>query len=254
MEIGLDYMQMRSRAQHYGLRWTGIGLLLAGMVLVGIGLAYYGNLYWLRSGVENYAAQREDATLLNEVTTPKGVKNGAVVSAYALPAGAYAETVEELGFTPLNQSDAEPLGTLAPAQRVIVPKLGINVTMNQISLTGASIVKELAGIDPAEYEAVQANPGERGAMWLFGAAGKGADAFGGLNNAAGLLTKGNDLLIYVNSGTQIYLYGATHTDVIPADDLRLSSTDRATIHLAVPTPPGLYDHFLVLTGELVGVK
>ena len=247
-------MQMRSRAQHYGLRWTGIGLLLAGIVLVVIGVAYYGNLYWLRSGVENYAVQRQDATLLSDVTVDQDLKNGAVVSAYALPDGAYMDTVEELGFAPLNQSDARPLGTLPPAERVIVPGLGINVTMSQISLTGASIVNEAAGIDPVEYDAVQANPGERGAMWLFGAAGKDAGAFGGLNDAAGLLTEGEDLLIYVNSGTQIYLYGATHTDVIPADDLRLSSTDRATIHLAVPTPAGLYDHFLVLSGELVGVK
>lgn len=254
MEIGLDYMQMRSRAQHYGLRWAGIGLILSGILLIVIGLAYYGNLYWLRSGVENYAAQRQDATPLNEITASQDLTNGAMVSAYTLPDGAYDETVKELGFTPLNQSDAKPLGTLEPAHRVIVPELGINVTMNQISLTGASIVNEVDGIDPVEYEALQANPGERGAIWLFGAADKGADAFDSLNNAAGLLTEGKDLLIYVNSGARIYLYGATHTDVIPADDLRLSSTDRATIHLAVPTPAGLYDHFLVLSGELVGVK
>ena len=245
-------MQMRSRAQHYGLRWAGIGLLLAGIALIVIGLAYYGNLYWLRAGVDNYAAQRQDARLLGEAAAAQG--GGAVVSAYALPVGAYAETVAKLGFTPLNQSDAKPLGTLPAAERVIAPELGINVTMNQINLTGASIVNHAGGIDPVEFEAVQANPGERGAMWLFGEAGKGAGTFGGLNDAAELLTEGEDLLIYVNSGTQIYLYGATHTDVVPADDLRLSSTDRATIHLAVPTPAGLYDHFLVLSGELVGVK
>ena len=247
-------MQMRSRAQRYGLRWTGIGLLLAGIALIIIGLAYYGNLYWLRAGVDGYAAQRQDATLLHESASTQDMPNGAIVSAYALPAGAYADTVERLGFTPLNQSDAKPLGSLPPAERVIVPELGINVKMSQISLTGAAIVNHVSGIDPAEYDAVQANPGERGAMWLFGAAGKGAGAFGGLSDAAEFLTEGKDLLIYVNSGTRIYLYGATHTDVIPAADLRLSSADRATIHLAVPTPSGLYDHFLVLTGELVGVK
>ena len=247
-------MQMRSRAQHYGLRWTGIGLLMAGIVLIAIGLAYYGNLYWLRAGVSDYAAQRQDATLLSEAASAQDMAGGAVVSPYALPHGAYAETAERLGFTPLNQSDAKPLGTLPPAERVIVPDLGINVKMSQISLTGESIVNYVAGIDPTQYQTVQANPGEQGAMWLFGAAGKGADAFEGLNGAAELLTEGDDLLIYVNNGTQLYLYGATHTDVIPAGDLRLSSTDRATIHLAVPTPSGLYDHFLVLSGELVGVK
>lgn len=254
MEIGLDYMQMRSQAQRYGLRWTGIGLLLAGIALILVGLAYYGNLYWLRSSVDSYAAQRQDATLLNESAPVQNIENGVIVSAYALPSGAYAETVARLGFTPLSQSDAKPLGTLPPAERLIAPELGINVKMSQIGLTGAAIANHVAGIDPAQYGMVQANPGERGAIWLFGAAGKEAGSFGGLSDAARLLTEGKDLLIYVNSGARTYLYGATHTDVIPADDLRLSSADRATIHLAVPTPSGLYDHFLVLSGELVGVK
>ncbi len=247
-------MQMRSQAQRYGLRWTGIGLLLAGAALIAVGLAYYGNLYWLRAGVDNYATQRQDATLLNGAATMRSVGGGSVISSYALPAGAYAETVERLGFTPLNSSDAQPLGALPPAERISVPELGINVKMSQVSLTGAAIVNYSDGMDPAEYAAVQANPGERGAIWLFGSAGKGADAFGGLSDAAEFLDADEDLLIYVNSGEQLYLYGATHTDVIPADDLRLSSSDRATIHLAVPVPSGFYDHFLVLSGELVGVK
>ena len=254
MEIGLDYMQMRSRAQYYGLRWTGIGLLAAGIVLVLVGLAYYGNLYWLRSNVADYAVQRQDATLLQGAAAPEA-GDGAVVSTYALPAGAYAETVERLGFTPLSsKDDAKPLGSQRPAERLIAPELGINVKMNQVNFTGATVASQAGGIPAAEYASVQANPGELGALWLFGPAGQGADTFNGLNGAAEALTEGEDLLIFVNNGRQVYLYGATHTDVIPAADLRLSSADRATIHLAVPTPAGLYDHFLVLSGELVGVK
>ena len=106
-------MQMRSRAQRYGLRWTGIGLLLAGIALIIIGLAYYGNLYWLRAGVDGYAAQRQDATLLHESASTQDMPNGAIVSAYALPAGAYADTVETAGLYSVESIRCQTAGLTA---------------------------------------------------------------------------------------------------------------------------------------------
>lgn len=254
MELGLDYMQIRTQAQHYGLRWAGFGLLIAGVFLVIVGLAYYGNLYWLRSNVDDYAAKRQDVERLPASQAPRAPANGEVVSALGLPPGTYADSVGRLGFTPLTPTDGHPLGTLPPAQRLIIPELGINVKTSQAGLTGGSVLNASKGPEPTGLDVVQANPGEKGALWFFGEAGQGASHFGGLQDAAELLTDGEDILIFVDNGSDVYLYAATHTDVFPAADLRLSGSDRSTIHLTVPVPSGLYDHFLVLSGELVGVK
>ena len=254
MEIGLDYMQIRTQAQYYGLRWAGIGLLITGIILVIVGLAYYGNLYWLRSNVDSYEAKRGDLAQLPSREAPQTPASGRIVSTLALPPGTYDDSVGQLGFTPLGASDAHPLGTLPPAQRLIVPELGINVKINRANVTGQSIVSSGKGKDPTQVDVVQANPGERGALWFFGEAGQGASNFGGLQNAPELLNDDEDILIFVDNGSGVYLYAATHTDVIPSEELHLSGSDRSTIHLTVPVPPGLFDHFLVLSGELVGVK
>lgn len=254
MEIGLDYMQIRTQAQHYGLRWAGIGLIAAGTLLIIVGLAYYGNIFWLKSTVGDYAAKRSDVVRPPSSAAPQSPSSGQIVAALALPPGSYNEAVERLGFTPLGPNDASDLGTLPNAERLIVPELGINVKMSHTDVTGASILNSAKGKDADNISVVQANPGERGALWFFGEAGQGANTFGGVQTAPELLEEGEDILMFVSNGSQVYLYAATHTDVIAADEMHLSGSDRSTIHLTVPVPPGLFDHFLVLSGELVGVK
>ena len=254
MQIGLDYIQMRNRAQYYGLRWAGISLLVVGALFIAGGVAYYGHLFWLRAGLDDYAAKRHGTIAIEEaVAADSG--GGTSVSSVALPSGSYNQKVAELDFSPMPSSAAWPVGTQPPANRLAVPSLGIDVKLDELSVTGNSIANFASGDNPAAgYHTISANPGERGAMWLFGPAGKGAYSFGGLTQAPGILSEGEDVLMFVNADGQRYLYLATHTDVIPASEMRLSSTDRATIHLVLPVPSGVYDHFLVLSGELVGVK
>ncbi len=254
MQIGLDYMQMRTRAQYYGLRWAGISLLAVGGILAASGIAYYGYLYFLRASLDDYEALRQDATLI-EAAAPAGTAGGTGVSIVSLPAGAYAERMKELGYSEMPSAAAWPVGTQPPASRVIVPSLGIDARLDRVSISGSSIANYAAADNPAAgYASVTANPGERGAIWLFGPAGSEVRSFGNLTRAPHLLTEGDELLMFVNTSERDYLYAATHSEVVKAGDLRLSSSDRATLHLAVPVPNGWYDHFLILSGELVGVR
>lgn len=257
MAIGLDYMQVRSSAQYYGLRWAGIALVLVGIALAAVGIAYYGHFYWLRATVDNYAAQRPDATRLAADT--QGDADGSAVSAYTLPAAAYAGAVEELGFTVLPDDAGWPIGSHGPAKRLVISSLGIHWKLTEDTVTGGAIANNAASgsaaANPENYQTVSANPGERGAMWLFGPVGEGAGSFDRLTAAAAMLDRGEDVLIFVSSSSGGYLYAATHTEVFPASDqLRLNSSGRATIHLVAPIPSGVYDHYLVLSGQLAGVK
>ncbi|CAI8023383.1 hypothetical protein GBAR_LOCUS13670 [Geodia barretti] len=238
MEIGLDYMQMRTRAQHYGMRWSGIALLLLGVVLVAAGVFYYGHLFWLRSGLDDYAVQRQGVVVAEPNESVPSGADGVTVTALTLPEGAFAEQAAELGFELIRAADAAAVGTLPPAVSVKVPALGIDARISEFTGTLR----------------LSAYPGERGAMWLLGPAGKGAAGFGRLTGAADVLKENENLVITVKSGTNEYIYLSTHTQVVSASDLRLTSAERSTVHLAVPVPSGFYDHFLILNGELVGVR
>ena len=254
MQIGLDYMQMRTRAQYYGLRWAGISLLAFGGILAAAGISYYGYLYYLRASLDDYETLRQDATLI-EAAAPAGSAGGTGASIVTLPYGAHSQRLAELGYSEMPSSAAWPVGTQPPASRLIVPSLGIDTKLDEVSVSGSSIANYAAADNPAAgYSSVSANPGERGAMWLFGPAGSGVRSFGTLARAPGLITEGDELLMFVNTSDRDYLYAATHSEVVGAQDLRLNSSDRATIHLVVPVPDGWYDHFLILSGELIGIR
>ena len=254
MQIGLDYVQMRTRAQYYGLRWAGISLLAVGGILAAAGIAYYGYLYFLKAGLDDYEALRQDATLI-EAAAPSGTEGGTGASVVSLPAGAHSQRLAELGYTEMPSSAAWPVGTQPAASRLIVPSLGIDAKLDAVSVSGSSIARYASADNPAAgYSSVTANPGERGAMWLFGPAGPGVGSFGSLTRAPGLITEGEELLMFVNTSERNYLYAATHSEVVRGTDLRLNSSDRATIHLVIPVPDGWYDHFLILSGELIGVR
>lgn len=250
MEIGLDYMHIRSRAEHYGLRWTGIALLLVGLGLALAGGSYYGYIFWLRFGLDDYRAQRQDVTPLVESAATAAADGSVMVRELALPPGVYDERAAGMGYTPLSGTAGAAPGSLPAATKLRVPALDIKVSVDELLSTKAYAMDSIAD---GQRDGL-ANPGEQGAMWFLGPAGGGPYGFSNLRQAPHYVDGTEGLPIIVSNREQDYLYLATHTDVIPASDLALSSTDRATVHLAVPVPDGLYDHFLVLSGELVGMR
>lgn len=253
MEIGLDYMHIRSRAEHYGLRWTGIALLLVGIGLFLAAGSYYGYFFWLRLSLNDYNAQRQE---LVRADAPPVEPGKLTVRHLALPPGVGAEYAAAQGFTPTDgAAGTDPDNALPPAAKLRISALDLKVDIkDQISLK-----KELVSTDELIIRnAVQvkdlANPGAPGALWFLGPAGNVADSFSDLKDAPDSLNAGGQIQIIVSNGEHDYLYLATHSDVIPDNKFNFSTTDRATVHLAVPVPNGVHDHFLILSGELVGMR
>ena len=236
MEIGLDYMHMRSRAQHALLRWAGIVVLLIGIGLVLSGGTYYGYIALLRSDLEGYTVKRDDLqNIPDALVTAEAGSGGLTITPLRLSAPVYPEQAAELGFEPVRSDAAAAPGTQPPITRVSVSDLSIDRKLGVDSVTGV-------------------NPGERGALWVEGSSAKTINGFGGLTDAPDLLSDGADVFIVVSNGSREYLYLGTHTDVIHKKKLQLSSGNRATVHLVTSVPPGLDDYSLVLSGELVGMR
>lgn len=146
------------------------------------------------------------------------------------------------------------------SKRIAIPLIGVD-----------SIVAELAILnigDSRSYETPKnlvghipqsPNAGEMGNAWYFGhlespVKGEG-NVFKRLPEIPNLLRDGDDVFVEVEShGGQIFLYKVTRTEVVPQNDLHLYGSQGAQITLVACVPRLVYDHRILVTATLVGVK
>ena len=102
-----------------------------------------------------------------------------------------------------------------------------------------------------------ANAGEDGTAWFFGhlespIQGEG-NVFARLPELPDLLRRGK-VYATVENEEATYLYELTASRVMHEDELVVFDAGEAGISLVTCVPRFLYDHRLVVTGELVGLK
>ncbi len=163
------------------------------------------------------------------------------------------------GFTPVNLNDLAYDSILPSATRLMIPSVGIDSSVNELQIL------EFRGSRAYETPSntighipETANAGERGSSWFFGhtespIGGEGS-VFSNLGNIAEKLRNGEDVFIIADNGLQQFLYRVTSSEVVHQEDLSLYDTGEATIHLVSCVPRWVYDHRLVVTGELVAQK
>ena len=171
----------------------------------------------------------------------------------------YRETLLLQGFTPIGLDDLS-FGNVRPtATRIKVPAIGVDSSVKELRIL------ELGGSRAYETPAntvghipETANAGETGSSWFFGhtespTLGEGS-VFFNLSKIPGKLRNGEDVFIITDNGEQQFLYRATSSQVVSQEEMRLYDTGEATIHLVSCVPRLVYDHRLVITGELVAQK
>ena len=171
----------------------------------------------------------------------------------------YRETLLLQGFTPIGLDDLS-FGNVRPtATRIQVPAIGIDSSVKELEIL------ELGGSRAYETPAntvghipETANAGEMGSSWFFGhtespTLGEGS-VFFSLSKIPEKLRSGEDVFIITDNGEEQFLYRATSSQVVPQGDMRLYDTGEATIHLVSCVPRWVYDHRLIITGELVAQK
>ena len=170
-----------------------------------------------------------------------------------------SEIVLLQGFERFDSSLAAPVGTLSVPSKIIIPSIGVDslVTGLKILDVGNSRAyetpKHVVGHIPE-----LANPGETGSAWFFGhlespIAGEG-NVFYNLPGIPNFLREGRAIYAIVESGSTAYLYQIVETQVVNQNDMEMYDTGRPTIHLVTCVPRFVYDHRLIVTGELVGIR
>lgn len=163
------------------------------------------------------------------------------------------------GFSPVDPLSAPARGSLPSPRRLIVPSIDVDSEITELRILNLGdsrayeTPKNVVGHIPET-----ANAGEAGTTWLFGhlesPIRNEGNVFSQLPKIPGLLRKGEEVYAVVENGTTAYLYRIVESKVIPQEELRLSDTDQSSLVLVVCVPRFIYDHRLLITGELVGVR
>ena len=174
----------------------------------------------------------------------------------------------EAGYAPVNPSVPEfvavPPGQGAARHSLPVP---VRIAIPAINLDSEVISLRILDLgNSLEYETPKnvvghipetANAGEDGTAWFFGhlespIQGEG-NVFADLPKIPDLLRDG-PVYAEVENGEYTFLYRLTSSRVVPEESLIVYDQGAPSISLVTCVPRFLYDHRLVVTGELEGVK
>lgn len=177
------------------------------------------------------------------------------------------------GFVPVDPSLLPHPGSLANPDNIIIPSIGVKSEVEglQIRDLGSSRAYEtpdnIVGHIPEG-----SNPGEAGSTWYFGhlesPIAREGNVFYQLPQIPDMLRKGQEVYAVVESASGSFLYQMTEALVVKAEDLTLSyehlqqdnpeyanlDPNGANIHLVACVPRLVYDHRLVVSGQLIGVR
>ena len=178
-----------------------------------------------------------------------------------------------LGYVPVLSSKGYPAGSLTDPERIIITSIGVDSAVKGLEILDLGDSRAYETPNEVVGHIPQAgNPGEVGSSWYFGhlespVAGEG-NVFRDLPSIPDMLRRGDEVYAEVFSSSGAFLYQITESLVLEADDLSLSYTDiqkansdyaaldpgGAILHLVTCVPRLVYDHRLVVSGQLVGVK
>ncbi len=173
---------------------------------------------------------------------------------------AYGVVLRPDGFIKLSSTEGQPKGTVPDAARIRIPSIGVDSEVANLAIVDLG--------DSREYETPKhvvgripqmSNPGEMGNAWLFGhlespIRGEG-NVFQRLPEIPRLLNNGDAVYISILNGEgDEFLYQVVETARVHQDELNLYETDDSTVTLVACVPRLIYDHRILVTGKLVGVK
>ena len=172
----------------------------------------------------------------------------------------YGVVPREDGFLEVTSDNGLPKGSLSDAVHIRIPSIDVDSEVANLAILDLG--------DSKQYETPAhvvgripdtSNPGETGNTWLFGhlespISGEG-NVFRRLPDIPEILKNGDPVYVtLLNMDGEEFMYQITSTTVVHRDDLSLYETEDATITLVACVPRLIYDHRIVVSGKLVGIR
>ena len=265
MEAGYDYLHGRLQRRIANL--TGIFLLVIGLLLLASGGAYYGYSASAKSNLDDLASVYEPHTvgsIKGSTASSISLFPGKAVAAESWddPFGyepAYFREQRMLdGFSPIGESGVT-ITDIQPSTRIMVPSIGVDSTISELAILDLGDSRSYESPDnTVGHIPESANAGEEGTSWFFGHTespiSREGSVFFNLQKVPEKLRNGEDVFIITDNGDNQFLYRATSSQVVHQNDLTLDATPFSDINLVSSVPRFVYDHRLVVSGELIALR
>lgn len=243
--------------------WISVGMISTGIFLAGLVVTYggYRQFAWAQLGDLQYDTDQNE----NKANIYSTLYPGDLVKPIFWDNPRWTDdispyNVKENEFLPVNNATFIPKNTLAPPKKIRIPAILLDSEIKELSILnygdarGWETPKDIVGHIPTT-----ANPGESGKIYLFGHLQSPIRAegsiFRNLTRIPDLLRKGEDVYVHLeNSSQKTYIYKVNKTRVIPQEDFAIEETETPTVTLVACVPAYFYDHRLIVSAELVGIK
>ena len=267
MEAGYDYLFFRGRLQRRFARSTGIFLLAFGFLLLASGGAYYGYSAKAKSDLDGLVAVLKPRTV-NSITGSfasnvslfpgKAVTADSWDNLFGYEPAYLRERALLSGFSPIGETSSG-VANIPPSTRILVPTIGVDSTITELTILDLGDSRTYESPDnTVGHIPESANAGERGTSWFFGHTespiSREGSVFFNLQKVPEMLRNGEDVFIITDNGINQFLYRATSSQVVRQDKLRLDGMLGADINLVSSVPRFVYDHRLVVSGELIASR
>ena len=267
MIAGYDYLILRDGIRKFWnrARIAGASLLIVGGVLIGVGAAYYGYSGSARANLDQYRVSSVELTPVwvekepaKEVALaePSIIPENSLYSGYSGFTPAPTGPVLPEGFSLIETSDNASLSVMSPATSISIPAIDIESDIVELSIQDLGDRRAYQTPSHAVGHIPEtANAGENGQAWFFGHTESPildeGSVFMNLQDIPDQLRNGEDVQIITDNGTEQFLYRVTGTRVVHEDDLTLEFDGGPGIHLVSCVPRLVYDHRLIVDGELI---
>ena len=265
MEAGYDYLHGRLQRRIVSL--TGIILLGFGFLLLASGGAYYGYSASAKSNLDDLAAvfePRSVPAIIGSSASNVSLFPGKAISAESwddlsgYEPAYFRETALLDGFSPVSEYGVT-ISNIQPSTRILVPSIGVDSPISELSILDLGDNRSYESPDNSVGHIPEsADAGEQGTSWFFGHTespiSREGSVFFNLQKVPEKLRNGEDVYIITDNGVNQFLYRATSTKVVHHKDLRLDATPGANINLVSSVPRFVYDHRLVVSGELIALR
>lgn len=144
------------------------------------------------------------------------------------------------------------------ARRIRIPAIGVDSAVEDLKVVFLGDSAAWATPDKiVGHIPTTARPGSEGQGWYFGhlespVRGEG-NVFRRLPEIP-VLAKDNPVYVFLETDSHDYVYRVYNTEVVTQQDLRVSNSNQRDITLVACIPRFYYDHRLLVTASLVGVK
>ena len=236
-------------------------LIVVGMVFLAFAVTYFLYIGFARARLVDLQYDTGTKALVKSFTLYPG---GFIEPRYwhdPLRARAMPWVQDDLtnGFQPVRGWSIAPKTNRTLPSRIIIPGIGVDSETKELAIVNLG--------DALAYETPKfivghipdtADPGEEGNGWYFGhlqspIKGEGA-VFRDLPQIATQLREGEDIFVILESPQGDYLYEVTRTEVVHQNNLNLYESEDSIVTLVACVPDFVYDHRLLVTARLVGVK